>query len=111
MKKSYEVRWSVTSENDLLTIVQYIADDSPYQAYAIFNEIKERASTLRAFPDRGRIVPEMLEQGLIQYREWIIAPWRIIYRVSVDKVYVLSVLDSRQNVEDLLLKRLTGLKP
>ncbi|MGC1404634.1 MAG: type II toxin-antitoxin system RelE/ParE family toxin [Thermodesulfobacteriota bacterium] len=110
MKKSYDVRWSETSENDLITIVQYIADDSAYQAYEIFKEIKKRATSLRVFPDRGRIVPELLEQGLIQYRELIIASWRIIYRVAEDKVYVLSVLDSRQNVEDILLRRLTGLK-
>jgi addiction module RelE/StbE family toxin len=110
MKKSCDVRWSETSKRDLLAIVYYIADASPKRAYTVFNEIKERALTLRAFPDRRRIVPELLEQGLIQYRELIIAPWRVIYRVLEDKVYVLSVLDSRQNVEDLLLKRLTGLK-
>jgi toxin ParE1/3/4 len=46
----------------------------------------------------------------MQYRELIIVPWRIIYRVAENKIYVLSVLDSRQNVEDILLKRLTGLK-
>jgi len=33
-----------------------------------------------------------------------------MYRVSEKTVYVLSVLDSRQNVEDILLRRLTGLK-
>jgi len=88
----------------------YIADDRPSQAFAIFNEIKERASSLRALLDRGRIVPELLEQGRIQYRGLIMAPWWIMYRVSEDKVYVLSVLDSRQNVEDILLTRLTGSK-
>jgi hypothetical protein len=36
----------------------------------------------------------------------IVPPWRIIYRISEMKVYVLSVLDARQNVEDILLKRL-----
>jgi toxin ParE1/3/4 len=110
MKKSYEVRWSVTSENDLISIVQYIADDNPHQAYGIFKIIKEQASTLRVFPDRGRIVPELLEQGVTQYRELIIPPWRIMYRVLKNEVYVLSVLDSRQNVEDILLRRLTGYK-
>jgi len=108
MKKSYEVRWSGTSENDLIAIVQYIADDNPHQAYEIFKNIKYRASNLRVFPNRGRIVPELLEQGVTQYRELIIPPWRIIYRVSENKVYVLSVLDSRQNVEDILLRRFTG---
>jgi toxin ParE1/3/4 len=110
MKKSYDVRWSETSENDLLSIVEYIASESPYQAYEIFKEIKKRASGLRTFPDRGRIVPELLDQGITLYRELIIAPWRIMCRVSENTVYVLSVLDSRQNVEDILLRRLTGLK-
>lgn len=108
MKKSYEVRWSETSENDLIAIVQYIADDNPHQAYEIFKNIKASASNLRGFPNRGRIVPELLEQGVTQYRELIIPPWRIIYRISENKIYVLSVLDSRQNVEDILLRRFTG---
>lgn len=108
MNKPYDVRWSETSENDLIAIVQYIADDNTYKAYEIFKRIKESASKLRSFPDRGRTVPELLEQGITQYRELIIPPWRIVYRVSENKVYVLSVLDSRQNVEDILLRRLTG---
>ncbi len=110
MKKRYDVRWSDTSESDLITIVQYIADDNPHQANEVFKSIKERASRLRVFPDRGRIVPELLDHGVTQYREMIIPPWRIIYRVSENKVYVLSVLDSRQNVEDILLRRLIDLK-
>jgi len=110
MKKSYDVQWSETSENDLLSIVDYIARENPYKAYEIFEEIKKRALSLRTFPDRGRIVPELLDQGITLYRELIIAPWRIMYRVSENKVYVLSVLDSRRNVEDILLRRLTGLK-
>jgi len=40
------------------------------------------------------------------YREIVTAPWRIIYRISDKNVYVLSVLDARRNVEDILLKRL-----
>ena len=110
MKKTYTVRWSETSERDLKRIVEYIAKDSPSRAYEVFSKIKETASNLHSFPDRGRIVPELQDQGITQYRELIIAPWRILYRISERTVYVLSVLDSRQNVEDILLNRLLGLK-
>jgi plasmid stabilization system protein ParE len=110
MKRIYEVRWSETSEKDLISIIEYIAQDSSSIAYEKFKEIKGKASCLYSFPDRGRIVSELQEQGIIQYRELIIAPWRIIYRISKKSVYVLSVLDSRQNVEDILLKRLIGSK-
>jgi plasmid stabilization system protein ParE len=111
MKKVYEVRWSDTSEKDLISIIEYIAIVNPTIAFEKFKEIKERASNLCAYPDRGRIVPELQEQGIMQYRELIISPWRVIYRISKKSVYVLSVLDSRQNVEDILLKRFITSKP
>jgi len=110
MNKRYDVIWSETSEKDLMGIVEYIAADSPSTAFGIFKEIKQKASRLYTFPDRGRIVPELQDQGIILYRELILPPWRIIYRISEKTVYVLSVLDSRQNVEDILLRRLTGSK-
>ena len=110
MRKTYDVIWSETSEKDLTGIVEYIAADSPSNAFEIFKEIKQKASRLYTFPDRGRIVPELKDQGIVLYRELIVPPWRIIYRISKKTVYVLSVLDSRQNVEDILLKRLTRSK-
>jgi toxin ParE1/3/4 len=110
MKKVYDVRWSETSEKDLTGIIEYIAGDSPWYAYEVFKRIKRKASSLHTFPDRGRIVPELQDQGITQYRELIVEPWRIIYRISERNVYVLSVLDSRRNVEDILLKRLISLK-
>jgi toxin ParE1/3/4 len=110
MKKTYEVEWSKISEKDLVAIIEYIADDNPSRAYEVFQEVKRKASKLRSLPERGRIVPELQEQGITQYRELVIPPWRIIYRISENKVYVLSVLDSRRNIEDILLKRLIGLK-
>lgn len=110
MKKSYNVWWSETAENDLLSIIEYIARDNPLQARKIFGEIKKRTESLNAFPDRGRMIPELQNQGITLYRELIIGPWRVMYRVSEDSVYVLSVLDSRKNVEDILLQRLIALK-
>jgi len=110
MKETYTVRWSETSARDLKGIVEYIAGDSPSCAYEVFSNIKEKASNLHSSPGRGRAVPELQDQGITQYRELIVAPWRIICRISEGTVYVLSVLDSRQNVEDILLKRLLGLK-
>lgn len=110
MRKVYDVIWSETSEKDLTGIVEYIAADNPSNAFEIFNEIRQTASRLYAFPERGRIVPELKDQGIILYRELVVPPWRIIYRISRKTVYVLSVLDSRKNVEDILLGRLTRLK-
>jgi len=110
MNKKYEVIWSNIAENDLTNIIEYIAVDSTSNAVKIFKNIKKRASNLYHFPERGRIVPELRDHGIFQYRELIIPPWRIMYRISEKNIYVLSVLDSRQNIEDILLKRLVNTK-
>lgn len=105
MNKRYQVVWSHVAEKDLRGIVEYIAADSPAHALRVLQKIKQKASNLYSFPERGRIIPELREQGISQYRELIIQPWRVIYRISEKSVYVLSVLDSRRNIEDVLLKR------
>ena len=109
MNKIYDVVWSNIAETDLKNIVEYIADDSPPNALKIFKRIKQKASSLYTYPERGRIVPELRDQGILQYREIVISPWRILYRISEKRVFVSSVLDSRRNIEDILLKRLTNL--
>lgn len=106
MKNPYDIVWAETAENDLCGIIESLAKDNPSQAKKIFNKIHRAASGLYHSPKRGRIIPELQEQGLLQYRELIISPWRVMYRISGKTVLVLSVLDSRRNVEDILLGRL-----
>ena len=80
--------------------------DSPVAVSACLKKIKAKVADLNAFPQRGRVVPELQAQGLALYHELIISPWRVIYRYSENSVYVLSVIDGRRNVEDSLLNRL-----
>ena len=105
MKKEYEIIWTDTAENDLLKILEYIAQGSPNNALKILKKINKQVSELYYSPERCRIVPELYEHGITQYREIIMKPWRIMYRINGLTVYVLSVLDARQNIEDILLKR------
>ena len=107
MSRQYKVVWSATAQADLIGIIQYIASDSPTNAKTILKSIQSKASDLYLSPQRGLIIPELQEQGITHYRELIIDPWRLMYRVTADTVCVLSVLDARQNVEDILLNRLT----
>ncbi len=106
MKKSYEVLWAAVAENDLLGIIVFIAEESPGNALKILTKIKNRTAKLERSPLQGRVVPELFRQGISIYREIVISPWRVIYKVEESKVYVLSVIDSRRNVEDILLARL-----
>ena len=107
MNKKYQVEWAAIAQHDLKQVIDYVAIDSPGNASQILQKIKQKVSALYTMPDRGRIVPELKDQGIHTYREFIIAPWRVIYRISDTTVFVLSVIDSRRNVEDILLDRFT----
>lgn len=107
MTKIYQVLWTNIAENDLKSIIEYIANDSPDNALKIFKRIQQKASDLNVFPEIGRIVPELQDQGILQYRELIVPPWRLLYRISERNVFILAALDSRRNIEDILLRRLT----
>lgn len=105
MSKQYHVKWASVAQIDLKQIIDYLALESPGNALQILAKIKQKASDLYALPARGRIVQELKEQGINIYREIIVPPWRIIYRISDSTVFVLSVIDSRRNIEDILLDR------
>jgi plasmid stabilization system protein ParE len=106
-QQSHKVVWTRTAEEDLAAIVEFIAEDNNVAAIAVFERIRERATALHALPYRGRIVPELHQNGIIQYKELIVTPWRIIYRFDGERVYVMAVFDGRRNLEDLLLERLS----
>jgi len=104
--KRYTVYWSKIAQDDLVEIIEYIALDSLDNSEVIFKKIKEQAVKLESFPERGRTVSELEFHNINNYRELIITPWRIIYRIEEQKVYVLAVIDSRRNFEDIILKRI-----
>ena len=45
------------------------------------------------------------KNGIAQYQELIESYWRLIFRIDGSNVYLVSVLDSRRNLEDILLDR------
>lgn len=101
-----DVRWSAAAERDLEDILEYIGRESHTAAGQVYHRLRERAARLRAFPRRGRVVPELAVHGIRLYRELIVSPWRPVYRIAGRTTIVLAVVDSRRRLEDLLLERL-----
>jgi toxin ParE1/3/4 len=66
------------SQNDLREIVSYIARDSPERARSFGNTLIDKALTIGAFPEMGRIVPEL---GDPLVREINHGSYRIIYEL------------------------------
>jgi plasmid stabilization system protein ParE len=104
--KQFKVIWTKSAVFDLELIIEYIKTDNLTIAKKIFLEIKKECTDLYYFPQRRRVVPELQQIGILKYREIIHKRWRIIYKMDNTKVYVLLVVDSSRNLEDILFQRL-----
>ena len=83
-----EVRWTLQAADDLEAIADFIASDSPHYASLFVMDVLASVNRLNSYPKVGRVVPE-LEDPVI--RELILGSYRIIYRVKVDLVEILTV--------------------
>ena len=102
----FAVIWSNAAIGDLEGVLSYMELDSPVRAAVVWHEIKRRADTLSHFPLRGRLVPELKAIGLDLYRELIVYPYRLLFRIKGGTVLVLGVFDGRRDLEDILFERL-----
>lgn len=92
---------------DLEMLHEYIAaNDSPQRADYVLEQIGKAFSGLAEFPERGTYPGELLDIGIREYREIYFKPYRIIYRIMDNKVYVLLIVDGRRDLQDVLRRRL-----
>ncbi|HEX9737466.1 MAG TPA: type II toxin-antitoxin system RelE/ParE family toxin [Thermoanaerobaculia bacterium] len=104
--RRYDVIWTEEAVQDLEGIARYIARDSPGNARRVMKRLRDRADSLWSLPERGRVVPELLDLGLRDWRELIVRPFRIVYRISENSVLVEVIFDGRRDAESLLADRL-----
>ena len=103
----YEVYLTDDAESDLEEITDYIErHDSAERADHIYEQIKKIILKLELLPGRGRVVPELKDKGVTEYREILSKPYRILYFVGDKNVYVHCIFDGRRDAEDILSRRL-----
>jgi toxin ParE1/3/4 len=103
MASSYSLKWSTTAEADILDIVTYIKNHSgPMTAASVYERIKARAEPLVDFPDSGRVVSQLADIGIDDIRQITEKPWIIYYRIVDNEIWILSVIDGRRNLEEII---------
>ena len=104
---SYQVLLTDDAAQDLEDLYDYIeSKDSPEKANYVLDKIAEGFTSLADSPERGSYTKELLAIGMREYREIYFKPYRIIYRVMGDVVYVMVIVDGRRDMQALLQRRL-----
>lgn len=103
----FEVLLTADAASDLEDIYDYIAEhDGPSKADYVLDNIEKAAERLATFPERGSYPKELLALGIREYRQTFFKPYRVIYRVIGDRVYIYLIADGRRDMQTLLTRRL-----
>ncbi|MDQ6968139.1 MAG: type II toxin-antitoxin system RelE/ParE family toxin [Mariprofundaceae bacterium] len=104
---SFAVKLTDDAARDLAELYDYIEqNDAPDKADYVLEKIEELFFSLSEMPERGSYPNELLVLGIRNYREVYFKPYRIIYQVIGEIVYVLLIADGRREMQSLLERRL-----
>ncbi len=102
----YAVIWAPNAIRDLDDILDYVASTRDADdAERLYLRIVPRINSLARFPRRARLVPELRWVGVREYRELVVSPYRILFRIVEQTVAILGVLDGRRDLSEIILKR------
>ena len=95
-----KVIWSPLAIDRIAEIASYIAEDKPHAAEKWIHKIFARTGQLVDFPESGHHIAETPRRDI---RELVLGNYRIIYRVDLRQVSVLTVRHTKQilPLEDL----------
>jgi plasmid stabilization system protein ParE len=94
MPRKKTITFTASALKDLNAIRSWYADQQvPAIGEKLLREIISQVERLGDFPESGRIVPEF---GIVNLREIIYSPFRIIYRLDDNKVRVVRVWRSER---------------
>lgn len=107
MSRLYKVIWSPAARQDLKSVARFISAENPQAALKVFRAIRLKAALLRRFPQRGRMIPEISHIPGLPFRELVLNPWRLFYRINEDRVEVLAFFDGRRDLSEVIFERLS----
>lgn len=91
-----EVKWTPQAADDLESIAERIARDSPHYASLFVMDVLAAVERLILFPELGRMVPET---GVPAIREIILGNYRVIYRHSGEAVEIFAIYHGAKLVD------------
>ena len=91
MKKA-KLEWSSSGKRSIQRIYRYLAQYSRAQASHIVRKIRQSMARIQDYPQIGRTVDGMS----LEYREYIVSGYLILYRYDGDRVLILGIRSQRE---------------
>jgi len=102
------VIWSKDAADELAEIISYIKNHSgKITASNIYKKITGKVNDASENAAGRRIAPLLKELGIVDIHQINVNPWVIYYRVENETMKIISIIDGRRNLEEILYKKIT----
>jgi toxin ParE1/3/4 len=95
-----EIIWTNPALDDIDDIAEYIALSNLLSAKKLVSKIFDKVERIEMLPESGK---KPIELTSLNYREVIVNPCRIFYKIDNDKVYILHVMRQERDLRNFLL--------
>ncbi|MDR2521986.1 MAG: type II toxin-antitoxin system RelE/ParE family toxin [Spirochaetaceae bacterium] len=102
-----EIIWSKDAGDELSEIILYIKENSgKIIAENIYAKIMHKVNDASENAEGRRIAPLLMEVGITDIHQININPWIVYYKIENDTMKIISIIDGRRNLEEILHKKI-----
>jgi toxin ParE1/3/4 len=103
----HDIIWSKDAGDELAEIISYIKYNTGKITakkiyFKIINEVKRVSENAAG----RRVAPLLRRFGINNIHQLNISPWIVFYKVEDNKMQIISIIDGRRNLEEILYKKM-----
>jgi toxin ParE1/3/4 len=99
--------WSKDAGDELTDIISYIKHSTgKITAKKIYLKIMNEVKRVSNNAAGKKIAPLLREFGINNIYQLNINPWTLFYKVEINKMKIISIIDGRRNLEEILYKKM-----
>jgi plasmid stabilization system protein ParE len=89
----FKVSWSPEAVKDVQSIVEFLANSSPYFAKTVSAKLFSTARSLGSFPNAGKVIPGIDDATV---REIVVYNYRLVYRVEKYQILIVALVHGKR---------------
>jgi toxin ParE1/3/4 len=103
----YKIIWSKDAGEEIFEIISwYKYNVGKSAAQRIYTKINSQIKKLKNMPGIGKKAQILKDIGIHDYRQIVQEHWIIYYKVERESIHIISVIDGRRNLEEILYKKI-----
>jgi toxin ParE1/3/4 len=102
----YKTNWSEDAGEEFIEIISWYRQNiGKSTAKRIYSKINSQIMRLKDMPEIGKPVQILKDIGINDYRQIVQDNWILYYKVEGNNINIISIIDGRRNLEEILYKK------